>query len=396
MSQAKFAAKLGAHIRTVKAWEAGGGIANVYQAALDTTLSRASDEIVGAFWARLRPDQEDDVDRRQMLSTADIGFAAIGLGGDAARGEWLLSGAGRPDAWALECVRTTLHAAMLLDDALGSPAAHGMVLAQQHLTEAMLRESPADLRQPMLALHAEWLGFAGALAWDQLDYRTAARLYNLARDYAHEAEDSDGAGYMLCHLSQLAIWEGKPRIAVDHAVAARSWVAQSNDRALRAYVAMRAAEAYATAGQRRGCHDALEDAARDMDGLPTGLTPAESRAYFVSDPFLESYRGQCFSLLGDGVQAVTSSRRAIAAIEPTRTRDKAITMLELERALIQVGDIDEAAASVVQAVDLTERNRSPRLATAITDGRRALSPWAASQAVRELDARLSARDIVIV
>jgi tetratricopeptide (TPR) repeat protein len=397
MTQPEFAAKLGAGERTLRRWEAGGPISDEMAAALATVLANASEDVERAF-KQLHADsqKEDDVDRRGFMMTTLGGLATLGLAGDAARAQWLLSGAGRPDSWALERLRSTLFEAMLLDDALGSPAAQGMVIAQQQVTEAMLRECPEPLRHPMLSLYAEWIGLAGALAWDQNDYTTAARLYNWARDLAHEAEDNDGAGYMLAGLSQLAIWQGKPRIAVDHAVAASAWVSQSSDQGLRAYVAMRTAEACATAGQRRGCLDALEAATRAMDNVADDLTPADSRAYYVSQAFLESYRGQCLSLLGDAVEAVEASRRAVAAIEPTRTRDLAMTLLELERALIQLGDIDEAAAAVGQAADLTARNRSPRLSAAIRDGRAALAPWSGSQAVRELDARLAARDIVAV
>ncbi|MGV9540953.1 hypothetical protein ACWDSF_06470 [Nocardia beijingensis] len=364
-------------------------------AALATMLSTVNADVERAFRLLYDTQQEDDVDRRGFM-TALGGLATLGLAGDAARAQWLMSGAGRPDEWALERLRATLFEAMLLDDALGSPAAQGMVIAQQQVTEAMLRDCPEGLRPAMLSLYSEWIGLAGALAWDQNDYTTAARLYHWARDLAHEAEDSDGAGYMLAGLSQLAIWQGKPRIAVDHAVAATAWVAHSSDQGLRAYVAMRTAEACATAGQRKGCLDALDAATRAMENVAPELTPADSRAYYVSEAFLESYRGQCLSLLGDAAEAVEASRRAVAAIEPTRTRDLALTLLELERALIQLGDIDEAAAAVAQAADLTARNRSPRLSNAIRDGRAALAPWSSSQAVRELDARLTARDIVTV
>uniref|UniRef100_UPI002454090A hypothetical protein n=1 Tax=Nocardia asiatica TaxID=209252 RepID=UPI002454090A len=245
-------------------------------------------------------------------------------------------------------------------------------------------------------LYSEWIGLAGALAWDQNDYTTAARLYHWARDLAHEAEDSDGAGYMLARLSPLAIWQGNPRIAVPLAVAQTGWVCKSAFLVWRGFGASRPGYGGATAGQRRGCLDALEAATRAMEDVAPELTPADSRAYYVSAAFLESYRGQCLSLLGDAAEAVEASRRAVAAIEPTRTRDLAMTLLELERALIQLGDIDEAAAAVAQAADLTARNRSPRLSNAIRDGRAALAPWSSSVAVRELDTRLAARDIVAV
>lgn len=40
-----------------------------------------------------------------------------------------------------------------------------------------------------------------------------------------------------------------------------------------------------------------------MDGVTPDLTPADSRAYYISYAFLESCRGQCLSLLGDAADA---------------------------------------------------------------------------------------------
>ncbi|WP_157124219.1 helix-turn-helix domain-containing protein [Nocardia pseudovaccinii] len=397
LSQADFAAKLGAHKRTVRYWEAGRAIRPVYQAALDTTLSKAPDEVVAAFRDWLRPTEENDVDRRQLLKVGALGaggLATLGVA-DAERARWLMSGAGRPDAAAVAVIRNTLYSAMQLDDMLGSPAAQGLVIAQQQLVEAMLRDCPPALRPDVLSLHAEWTGFAGCLAWDEGEYATAARLYNLARETAHEAEDADLGAYMLCHLSQLALWQRQPRVAVDYAVAARAWVAQSIDRPLRAYVAIRAAEAAAMAGQRAACLTALDEADQDIAGLEP-CHPSQSRAYFVGGALFESYRGNCLTILREAAPAAEATRRALTLIPLQYTRDRAMSLLELERSLIQLDEIAEAAAVVGDAADLTAQNRSPRLAKAIRDGRRELSPWAGSRAVRELDDRLAARDIVAV
>ncbi len=397
LSQADWAAKLGAHERTVKHWEAGRSIRPAYQAVLDTTLSLAPAEVVAAFRARLRPNKEDDVDRRQLFKVGALGAGGLAVLGitDADQGRWLMSGAGQPDAAAVEVVRNTLYSAMQLDDTLGSPAAQGLVIAQQQLTEAMLRECPTPLRPAVLSLYAEWSGFAGCLAWDSGEYDTAARLYQLARETAHEAEDADLGAYMLCHLSQLAIWQRRPRVAVDYAVAARSWVAQSEDAPLRAYVAMRAAEAAAVAGQRQACLIALDEADRAIAGLEP-CHPAQSRAYFVSEAMMHSYRGNCLSLLGEASAAAAATQQALTLMQPQYVRDRAISLLELERSLIRLGGVEEAASAVGEAADLTAQCRSPRLAAAIRDGRRVLSPWAGSRPIRELDARLAARDIVMV
>lgn len=394
LTQDAFAAKLGTTKRSVQRWEAGKPIGWANQADLDSMLSTAPAAVVAAF-ELLLTEQETDVDRRGFIASAAAGVAAFGVAAssDPARACALAAGSGRPDEWALNQVRSTLHAAMALDDAMGSPAAQGLTDAQLALTESMLRECPDALRPELLSLRGEWLGFAGCLAWDQGDYSGAATMYHQAREIAHDAEDSDLGAYMLCHLSQLAIWQDRPRVAMDHAVAAQSWAAQSGDRHLRAYVDLRMAEAAAISRERTASATALDSASNAVADLaPAG--PADSRAYFTEPAMLAAFQGACLTILGDSRPAAEASRRAVMMMDPTRPRDRAISMLELQRALLQLGEIDEAAAMVGDAAELTERNRSPRLARAILDARRALSPWAGSRPVRDLDARLNARAIV--
>src|SRR5690606_19200906 len=116
-----------------------------------------------------------DVDRRQLLKAAPVAAGLVTLG--LQPGDLFPGGPGRPDAAAVQVIRSTLHSAMQLDDMLGSPAAQGMVVAQTSVTEAMLRDCTAAIRPQVLALHAEWTGFAGCLAWDAGEYEAAARLY---------------------------------------------------------------------------------------------------------------------------------------------------------------------------------------------------------------------------
>lgn len=376
MSQKEFADELSVNVRTVKRWEkgAGGEISKTCRADLSTALAQLSPTQTEAF--------------RQFRS---------GITEDAALPDAEPPGPdrlGRPDAAAVAVVRSTLWAAMQLDDKLGSPAALGLVTAQQQLTGNMLRDCAAELRPALLSLYAEWHGLAGVLAADAGDHATATQRYETAREYAHDAEDSDLAAYMLCHMSQLAIWQKRRRIAVDHAVAARSWVSQSEDLRLRAYVGVRFADAAALSGQRREALAALDDAERALDGLGPCCHPSESRAYFVGPGLLESYRGLVLTHLGDAIPAAVASRRAVEQIEPAFVRDRAVTLLELAQPLELLGDIDEAAAVIGTAAELTDQNRSPRLAGAIVDARRRLSPWSTTKAVHALDEQLVERDIV--
>ncbi|WP_446224999.1 hypothetical protein ACTWPB_07735 [Nocardia sp. IBHARD005] len=394
LRQLDFATELKVTEKSVYRWEGGSNISTHGRRQLDRLLSRAPEDVLARFTELLHGGE--DVKRRNLFKAAPVvaaGLLTVGL--DTDRAEWLASGAGRADMAAVDAIRHTLYAAMQLDDTLGSPAAQGMVIAQEQVTEAMLRDCGSEVQPALLSLHAEWIGFAGALAWDAGEYPTAQRLYHLARDKAHEAEDDDLAAYMLTGLSQLAIWQKQPRIAMDHAAAATSWIRGSEDRQLSVYVHLRMAEASAIARKDRACRDALDAAERAMDGVHPGH-PSESRAYYVGPAFFESYVGGCLTLIGEAGEAVEASRRAIAALPESYTRDRAVTLLELERGLIQLNEIEEAAAAVTEAARLTQQNRSPRLSAAIRDGRRELAPWATSSAVRALDAELVARDIVVV
>ncbi|MGI5222146.1 helix-turn-helix domain-containing protein [Nocardia sp. CA-290969] len=406
MNQAEFAALVGVRERSVRRWEKHESPVGRFNAnVLDGLLAEASEQVLGAYRRirdRIAGEEDTDVNRRTLFKSSAAGaaaLAALGLSGDAAeRISWLMSGTGRPDMHGVDLVRGTLHQAMLLDDAMGSPAAQGMVIAQQALTEAMVKEAAPALRPHLVALDAEMIGFAGCLAWDVGDRVTANRLYGLARDKAHDADDSDIRAYMHCHLSQLALADRRTRDAVNDAIAARAAVSQSSDHRLRAYVEMRVAEAAATDGQGRFCAAALNAAekALELAHAEKEVGPERSRAYFATSALLESYRGWCWSLLGEPDRAVEATRAAVAMIDPRRTRDRAMMLLELERAYLQLGDIAGAAAAVSDALDLTDRNRSPRLATAIMQGRQLLTPWGNSSPVRELDAALTARDMVLV
>lgn len=401
LSQPEFAARVGVSGRTIKRWESGRppGISPGGQSDLGTELAKLTPGQSEAFGHLLG--EENTVERRQLFqaagafSVAAAGASIIGRADPETAERISAAAAGRPDLKSVEVVRSTLHAAMKLDDQLGSPAASGLVSVQQQLTESMLGECGPELRPALLSLHAEWVGFSGCLAWDAGDYAKAAQQYETAYESAHDAEDDDLAAYMLCHLSQLAIWQDRRRIAIDRALAARSWVEDSADRRLSAYVSLRMAEAAALNHQRSAALAALDDAERDLTGLDL-CDPQESRAYFVGSAMLESYRGNVLGILGDTVAAISASKRAADLMGDPYTRDRAVTLLELSRPLVAAGDIDEAADVIGEAADLTAQNRSPRLAASVITERHKLAPWASAPAVRQLDERLVARDIVKV
>jgi hypothetical protein len=47
---------------------------------------------------------------------------------------------------------------------------------------------------------------------------------------AHDAQNVELVAYILCTMSHLATWQGKPRVGIDHAVAAAVWAEQAHSR----------------------------------------------------------------------------------------------------------------------------------------------------------------------
>ncbi len=384
LTQRGFADRLGMDPRTVRRWDRGEPIGPTGQEYLGGLLAKASPAQLEYFAGLRSSGEDDDMKRRTLFGAAAVGAVAATVA-PAVSVPRLAAGAGRADAVSVGALRTSLHAAMTLDDQLGSAAADGLAQVQTALTEALLRDCPSEHRQPLMVLRAEWVGLSGCLAFDRGDHAQAASLYDDALELAHSAEDSDLAAYMLCHQAQLAAWQDRHRIAMDRAVAAQSWVRTSRDARLRGYVSMRVALAAAQVSHEREARAALDDAAHAVGALGP-CAPDESRAYHTDAEMLSAYRGAVLAALGRHAEGAAVLRAAAA--EMPSPRDEAVTLLESADASIRAGDIDEAAAAVGTAADRCTRNRSPRLAADVVRRRHELAPWASTSAVRALDSTL--------
>ena len=263
------------------------------------------------------------------------------------------------------------------------------VLAQRNLVRAVLSECPAHLRPRLLSLFSNLSRFAGWLSFDLSDFDSAAYYYEQARTAAHEAEDTELGVFVLCNMSHLATWRGQPRVGIDHAMAAQGWARETDDLLLRSYVADVAARAYATAGKREACLEAL-------DGIPASLddaavhTPATSLVYFYGAAQYAADRAQCLVLLNDASGAVQAAQQSLTLIDPSFVRNHALSAVHLANAYIQSREIEGATRVLGDAADLAGRNRSPRLVKLLLRSRDRLKPWKQTVAVQALDERLSA------
>jgi hypothetical protein len=252
----------------------------------------------------------------------------------------VLSNPNRVDAATIEHIETVLWCCQRQDDTLGPQAVLDTVLAQRNLVRVLLRECPESLRPRMLSVLSNASRHAGWLSFDLNDFDSARYYYEDARALAHEAENIELGAFVLCNMSHLATWQRKPRIGIDHAVAAGEWAKRTNDVPLRAYAADVAARAYAADGQSKLCMTAL-------DAAGTALTMTDDQqsgyVYFYGEGQHSATRCRCHLELHEPQRAAVYAERSLKILDRSYTRNVAFATVNLGLARVQTNELDEAA-----------------------------------------------------
>ncbi len=187
-------------------------------------------------------------------------------------------------------------------------------------------------------------------------------------------------------MSLLATWERKPRIAIDHAIAAPGWADRTDDAQLQAFAHQIAARSYALdaddAPSRAHGRAELERAEAAMDD-----NAADSIMYFNGRALLLSDHSKFFLQVGDPMSAAARAQVALSLFDPSFVRLRAFATLELGTAHLQVGDVEHAATLIGDAIELSARNRSARLMEEVKDTLHGMDKWNDVQAVRALKER---------
>ncbi|MGW7278850.1 helix-turn-helix domain-containing protein [Streptomyces sp. NPDC054844] len=269
-------------------------------------------------------------------------------------------------------------------DVLGPQIALQTALAQRQVIADLMASAPEDLRPRVLTVYAELSQMVGWQLYNLGDYRAAQYYYDDARTAAHDAENTELVTYVLCTMSQLATWQNKPRVGIDHAIAAQAWAAQTDSPAALGYAADVAARAFAAAHQNDKAHRALEQEHAAVRDMAAG-TPRASWWYFYDESFYWGTSAECALVLGTPEKALAAARTSLPMIDPTNVHNYAHTLALQSQAHLQQGDIAEASTIVGDIARISGVNRSPRITQRIADLRTALTPWQRSRSVRTLD-----------
>jgi hypothetical protein len=328
------------------------------------------------------------MNRRDLLRTLSWAAAAASMRHttDLERVSSVLNNGNRVDGQVIDHIEAILWRCQRQDDALGPQAVLNTVLAQRDLVRGLLPECPATLRPRMLSVLSNASRHAGWLSFDLNDFESAGYYYEDARTLAHEAENTELGAFVLCNMSHLATWRSRPRIGIDHAVAASQWAKRTDDMRLRAYAADVAARAYAADKQPVACLEALDAAEAALQSSGDQKT---GYIYFYDDGFHVSTRCICHLDLDEPLRAANYAKQALDQLDRSYTRNLAVATINLGTARAHSNEAEEAARLFGDAGELAARNSSARLIRLLKQGRGLMQPWENHRMVRELDERLT-------
>ncbi|MCA1706211.1 MAG: hypothetical protein LC808_24270 [Actinobacteria bacterium] len=274
-------------------------------------------------------------------------------------------------------------------DVLGPQLTLHSAIGHRQLVQQLADAAPAKLKQCAVSAYAELTQLLGWLCFNMGDYPSAQHYYDDARSAAHDAENVELVTYILCTMSHLATWQGKPRVGIDHAVAAAVWAKEAQSPLAQAYAADVAVRAYVADNQPAKYRETLD---REYAALQAARTeePRAAWWYFYDESFYWRTEGECALKLRRPDTAMQAIDKSLTLVDPANLHNYSFRLLFRAEARIQQSAVAEASSIVGDVARLTARSASQRIAQRITDVRSLLKPWERTKPVRELDEQLAA------
>lgn len=385
MSVRGFAAYLGAGVRTVASWEAEG--VDVcprpeLQAALDTALRRADQEVRDRFAAAVQPTDvtaaprltgsvarsdgqlcrdgrwdEDDTDALAGF-LADDHELDPGTADRLSR-EWRV--VAPPQVVQLRAGRgvgvrlahlVTERADVLrrMDDLVGGRGLYDLVRRELQVTLDLMRGAAytEKVGRALLSAVGELCQLAGWVAGDAGRYGSAQRYYLGGVSAAHAARDVPLAANLLSSLSYQVANVGDAREAVLLARSAYGGAVHTATPAVRTLLLERVAWAEARFGDARATRRALDAADDTFAECGTEREPAW--AYWLSRVEIDVMAGRCFTELRQPGPAIALLTGALTGYDETHARELALYLSWLAEAHVHAGDPEQAAAHATRAL----------------------------------------------
>jgi transcriptional regulator with XRE-family HTH domain len=253
---------------------------------------------------------------------------------------------------------------------------------------AFLRTRVASnrIRRELLAVEAEAATLMGQLLWDASQRRahvTARAHFEQAVGAARQLPDPSAEALAMLRTCFVALY-GERQPAAGLTVARRTAeTARHSSHVLTGLAHLHAAEAHAMLGERRECERALATAETQFGQI----TPTDAAIDFYSPTQQGRLAGSCYLFLKD-------PKRAEHLLHDTseemgdRSKSHAIVLGNLALARIRQRKLDEAAATLHDAITVVEGTRGGGGLNVVFAAGRELRPWRQVAAVQDVHDRL--------
>jgi tetratricopeptide (TPR) repeat protein len=406
MTNESFADHLGIGVRTVAYWRKRADVTPQprMQEVLDTALERAPDRAKAQFALLVSEEyhasagQPDNA--KQFTAASDMPKDEIALWRPAGVDidafnpddeERLIQAARFPrrsDPGVVDALSRVLSGQRRAEDSIGSALLIEPVKAQLAVVSDLVTEARGDLRADVLDVGSQWAQFSGWLHESTGQLGEANRLYDLALEWALEADKPNMIATALS-MQGHAAWLGAkagPMIGLSRA-------AQRDNRAspgVRALAVQQEARGIALTGEANipdidRKFDRAEELAAQAAEAPEDEPPW---IYFFSPGYLILQRGLAYRLAGDYAKANELLTAGLSAIpSDMRKADWVASRYLLQLAVnhAKAGDVDTACALAQEINIIARQTYSETLRTAVNNFHKWLSQkWPDNPHVAEL------------
>ncbi|WP_433377103.1 hypothetical protein [Streptosporangium sp. CA-115845] len=347
--------------------------------------------------------EEADVKRRELLFEL-----ALVLGGTPALGllrhltpperERLAAAArhrGPIDAATIDVLERLTARLWAMDEASGPRQVLPVAEAKRAMVDDILKRgslTPA-LRERLLRVYWSLCHMTGWCYYDLTDYMSATRRYQEGLAAGYEL----GAPALLAHLhglmADMAIFQGKPTMAIDHAFAAEGWAKNSGNALQQAATFSIVARVLSNTRRDGEGLRMLDRAVRLADSSRNG---AELRHLFWLEPDrIARHAVFCLIKAGQFDRAMAEVEQRLAKMGAGSVRVKSILQLEYATVLIKKQEIPAAATMIDKAAQAVVGHSSTRLVHSVRQTRARLTPWEGNKYVQDLDERLRSLTIPV-
>jgi hypothetical protein len=186
--------------------------------------------------------------------------------------------------------------------------------------------------------------------------------------------------------ADVVLARGRVPAALAGALAQRAaHTAAATSHVLAGLALLHAAEAHALLGDGTGCKRSLGAAESHFDRIE----PADAASEMFTPAQFDRVTGSCYLVLGDLPRAATMLERAAGALHDRR-KSRAIVLGNLTLVHLRRVELDAAAATLHEAIDLVETTRGGGGLNVVFTAGRELSAWRHDRTVQDVHDRLLA------